>query len=567
MLKVDLDPLHETLTSNLLKMATLTKKSVAQLSQDALQSMIQHCAYHTKLLNLLATSLDQKNAQARVYASSHLKTLLETQAVSHQQAIASTGGLESLQQAIKRCLSDANASVRDNGRSMYYSFNEIWPIQGQALLDGLDAGTKKQLEKADPKRASIAAGPIAGIRTVSGATSTAGRPSIRDMINRRRAVQTSEATPLDSSLPATTTLDKTPQMTPARRPIGFTDSGRPSSMKSRVASSSNLLSSAPVLSVELSGLMHKSPSPASTNSPTMRQETTPKRAAPSRDLGSRASAQQSAAPAQLQPPSPTLQAMMMNNDYSTFEGYTMELANTVPLPNDLSTDDESVDLHQVWTPQARAGPTGQPKSSTRLDARILDHLHDTTMMGNDSFEVDEAVKGRADQAEQTAHRFLELVEPDEGDNTVLHVNGFSSPASHKALSDHDEKTGSIGEQPVLASTADFSTPLLKRMADLHLKDSPASNGQHPNIAKVKSQAASSNWWVTKAKRACHRSAAIWPSALSELIHSGDQQGGASTSSPPRFGRRRDRSTAGRIEQVDSTCSFLSRSQLACTRVR
>ena len=225
-------------------MASLTKKSVAQLSQDALQAIIRNCAYHAKLLNLLVASLDQKNVQSRVYASLHLKLLLEAQAPAYQQTIAASGGVETLKQAIKKALADANASARENGRSMYYSFAEIWPLQSQALLDGLDANTRKQLDKADPKRAGVGHEPGAGVRSVSGASSAAGRPSLRAMINQKRGAQVSENSsvePNSVSRPAEgQPADASADRTPVKRPSGIRDSGRPSSMYGRTVSAPRL---------------------------------------------------------------------------------------------------------------------------------------------------------------------------------------------------------------------------------------------------------------------------------------------------------------------------------------
>ena len=191
--------------------------------------------------------------------------------------------------------------------------------------------------------------------------------------------------------------------------------------------------------------------------------------------------------------------MTLNDEYSTFEGYTMELANTAPLPNDMSTDDESIDVQQIQTPQKRS-TAHEPMSSGKLDARILDHLHDTTVTGNESFEVDEAVKGRAEQAEQTAHRFLELVEPDEGDVTVLHADGNRSTGAEEQETAIARQSPSNGLADKSSAVANATTPLLKRMADLHLKDSPANGTQRADLAKRRLQAGHNNWWLTKAKR-------------------------------------------------------------------
>jgi hypothetical protein len=103
-------------------------------------------------------------------------------------------------------------------------------------------------------------------------------------------------------------------------------------------------------------------------------------------------------------------------------------------------------------------------------------------------EADEAVRSRAEQAEQTAHRFLEVTEPDDGDITIVHHN--SDDEENPSL----KSPGAVrtSREPFL--TADSVTPLVKRMQHTHLQDSPAvRNGRDSCSAVIED-----SWWLTKA---------------------------------------------------------------------
>ena len=197
------------------------------------------------------------------------------------------------------------------------------------------------------------------------------------------------------------------------------------------------------------------------------------------------------------PPSPTLLAMAQADDYSTFEGYTLDIANTVPLPHEASSDDESGDTPSWRSPDRTAIVSAESQQAvpehgwaSNDTSNLLDHLMDASMVSSDDHgcEVEEAVKGRADQAEQTAHRFLELVEPDDSAATVVQQslplapipssNGHASASNGKGEEHHQESV----------------TPLLRRMQAVHLDDSPqvSKEGLRRGIPVEDS------WWLTKA---------------------------------------------------------------------
>ena len=192
----------------------------------------------------------------------------------------------------------------------------------------------------------------------------------------------------------------------------------------------------------------------------------------------------------------------------------MELANTVPLPHESSSEEEDGEHYDVT--RRRESPNRQhPRRDTGTtdESRILDHLMDASFTGNDSQEVEEAVKGRAEQAEQTAHRFLELVEPEDdgtgsaGDQTVLHdphtpdtsivVPADGSNDSGISVEQVQGVAGNGGRAEDRAG-ANATTPLLKRLQELHLKDSPAAAAGSPR--RIRPSEAANSWWMAKAER-------------------------------------------------------------------
>ncbi|CAD6587714.1 MAG: suppressor of tub2 mutation, partial [Cyphobasidiales sp. Tagirdzhanova-0007] len=216
-------------------------------------------------------------------------------------------------------------------------------------------------------------------------------------------------------------------------------------------------------------------------------------------------------PSQTMPPSPTLLAMAQADDYSTFEGYTLDIANTVPLPHEASSDDESGDTPSWRSPDRTAIVSAESQQAvpehgwaSNDTSNLLDHLMDASMVSSDDHgcEVEEAVKGRADQAEQTAHRFLELVEPDDSAATVVQQslplapipssNGHASASNGKGEEHHQESV----------------TPLLRRMQAVHLDDSPqvSKEGLRRGIPVEDS------WWLTKANMLVSRAFPFQPSA-------------------------------------------------------
>ncbi|KAG5646405.1 hypothetical protein DXG03_003455 [Asterophora parasitica] len=147
-----LDSFCDTLLTNLLKMAGFTKKIAAQQSQASVTSIITHASAQPRvILPLLWGMLQEKTVQTRSYVVAHLKQYVEVHGQRAKNTIEGSGGLDIIQNSIKKALADANPLVRENARLLFWVFEEVWPTNGSAILDTLDATARKQVERVCPK--------------------------------------------------------------------------------------------------------------------------------------------------------------------------------------------------------------------------------------------------------------------------------------------------------------------------------------------------------------------------------------------------------------------------------
>ncbi|SCV72125.1 BQ2448_4819 [Microbotryum intermedium] len=210
------------LMAHCLTMAGGTKKLVATASQASVTSLITHIAYHHKMLQLLWLAMNDKIVSARNFAAAHVMMFVELHAVRSKHAIEHTNGLDELEKCVKKGLQDSSLVVKETMRKVFWKLKEIWPRLGDKILAGLDATTRKQLEKSDPSQATTT-GAGAGTRSVSGPASgrAAGRPSIRDMVKQAKLAKEAladgdpvDALPVSSSPEAakvqSTSLPSTP---------------------------------------------------------------------------------------------------------------------------------------------------------------------------------------------------------------------------------------------------------------------------------------------------------------------------------------------------------------------
>lgn len=542
----------------------------------------------------MSNSLEQKNVQGRQYTASHIKLLIATFAPNHAHLFEGFHCLDTIYNIIKLELADANGGVRDTGRATYWVVRDIWPDLARQISDSLDTNNRKLLEKSDPKNIATASGAPTG-RTVSGSSAAStSRPSMRALINSRRAAQSATAVPSvtdaeqsvqderpDFGRSATTPttsrristassgLPTPAALTPQRRPssslltsrqrpasfYGTSSSPRPSLSQSISRSTLTPRDRTPSYGSATAASSSQTPSPyrgspqltrsmpPGSATPDRAGQTTP---SPSKTRISSHPSQSAKSPSPASkplPPSPTLMAIADQDDFSVFDdGFTMDnIANTVPLHNEMSSYDESLLNHFAAIDDSRANDTtvlvGSKATAAREQddvteddnnmSRLLEQMRldeamiDGTTQDGLGLEAEEEVKGRAEQAEQTAHRFLELTEPDDqdgdtsaqvgdvldesdgGEVTIIHhasdintlpVEQESNLATNASILSGLALSEKPLEIPSAQSTVPAVTPMLRRIREAHLQNSPAAGS--PKI--ITSNKAEESWWTIKA---------------------------------------------------------------------
>jgi CLIP-associating protein 1/2 len=540
--------MFEPIFSGLLKLASLTKKSVASASQDAVALMLRRCTYHPKILPLLASTLDQKSIQARTYAARHLKDFVEVQCPAYKDAVEGTpaAGLPLLTSMVKKELADPSTAVRDYGRATYWLVDGLWPDSGQAILQTLDSAARKGLER-NGSRHAAGIFHAESLAASSSSKPTPGRPSMRELISSRRAAQVA-ATPRTTRLanPASTMPESTaPTSTISATEANSQNSPASPSQKPRLSADNE------ATPVKMGAVTSSGPSVSHIPSPTRRTQHSPRSRVSSGNaskasFGGGENALRHSSAAVEEQPDPTAATSMRKAmkvlpggslftssdsrlsqkhqprrsrssspelslpkgvaDYSDIEASTF---NAMPDGLD-STDDESLNIIN-YNP-----PTQDMRVAIDVDtseqSRILDSLMDTTISLNDNAEIEEAVKGRAEQAEQAAHRFLELAESDydeqnvsAADTTVLAQHEATSSdipvpytpngklVNHPGLPEASSYASQFEKKDSVASDA---TPLLLRLQALQLQDSPA--GKAAPSALLQRVSIQDHWWMAKA---------------------------------------------------------------------
>jgi CLIP-associating protein 1/2 len=126
-----LDPMVEILLQNLIKLCGGTKKISSQQGNVTVDIIISKVSYNLRIMQHIWLACQDKNVQPRTYATGWLKTLLKKEA-HHKSHVEHTGGLELIEKCIKKGLADANPGVRENMRSTFWTFAQIWPAKADA---------------------------------------------------------------------------------------------------------------------------------------------------------------------------------------------------------------------------------------------------------------------------------------------------------------------------------------------------------------------------------------------------------------------------------------------------
>lgn len=126
-----MDPMVELLMRAFLQLAGATKKIASQAANVCVDAIMARVTFTKRLMEHVAEASRDKNVQPRLYATQWLKTMLlkEGKNKSHIEHI---GGLELIEQAIKKGLADANPGVREKMRGTFWVFHGIWPARADA---------------------------------------------------------------------------------------------------------------------------------------------------------------------------------------------------------------------------------------------------------------------------------------------------------------------------------------------------------------------------------------------------------------------------------------------------
>lgn len=126
-----MEPMVELLMQSLVKMTAATKKIASQMANNTIDTIISRVTYTPRLMQHVWNACQDKNVQPRLYVTGWIKTLLKKVA-GHKHHIEHTGGVDLIEKCIKKCLGDANPSVREKSRSTFWAFWAVWPARADA---------------------------------------------------------------------------------------------------------------------------------------------------------------------------------------------------------------------------------------------------------------------------------------------------------------------------------------------------------------------------------------------------------------------------------------------------
>ncbi|KIP12816.1 hypothetical protein PHLGIDRAFT_97512 [Phlebiopsis gigantea 11061_1 CR5-6] len=462
-----LDAVCETLYINLLKLASLTKKIIAQQSQATLTTIITHTSPMPRIvLPLLSSAVHDKAVQTRTYALGHIKTYLAAHGQRAKHAIEGVSGVETLERCLKKGLSDPNPAAKEAARQAFWVFEEVWRERGRAILESLDTLARRQLEKACPKpellaelpavaatpqvkKSSVAAA-IAASRAKAKAIATAP-PSLRHQATS--AARTTSPPAKRSASPSLGSSSGPSGPPRAHSPINRvpSSSSSPPPPRARVVSAGTLPRSTASGFVPTRDHARTAVVPESPPSPTpeyRRRLSSPLAGSPNgSSLGSLRRAAQTALPASPPRGSVLLQSAALHgrppppaaSSYPYRESINIAgmhaadedsllLASSIPIPEDSDSDmdlDTSAHLISFSSPYerypppperaARSAASFSPRSSSSRPplSNALSTGTSSPPAGVQQPMVEDAMRARAEQAESAAERLLELVDPEE----------------------------------------------------------------------------------------------------------------------------------------------------------
>ncbi|KAI8975170.1 clasp N terminal-domain-containing protein [Mycotypha africana] len=133
----------------MMRCASLTKKLVANACLEATTLFLKHTPFHSKVMNMLHLSINEKNHQVRLYTIIYTKVLL--QAHTHRDNVRAlmdrSGATDHFETILTKGLNDATPSVKEACREAFWIFWEHWRARGEHILKNLPPAAQKQLEK------------------------------------------------------------------------------------------------------------------------------------------------------------------------------------------------------------------------------------------------------------------------------------------------------------------------------------------------------------------------------------------------------------------------------------
>jgi CLIP-associating protein 1/2 len=447
-----------------------TKKLTADKSQFALKAIIQNTTASPRyFIGHILAGMESKSVQTRQYCTGHLKTFLDSHAIRSRHAIeTSQGGLEQLETAVKKAITDINAQVREAARTVFWSYEAVWPKQAAAILGELDASSRKQVEASNPRSGSSAAAVALPNKPI--VAKRAGSSVSAALAERRRLAQAgrvdnrvvSSPVPSSPAIPQIPRSTSSSSMTSPRKLVPQSPASPDSKTGSTLHRTSSPRSTHTVLPQDtLSRSRSSSLARTLSASPTSPRESTTSRGTPLRQTSSVLSATSSSTASAQQ---------------STLRTPTLSRTLVDEVEAVSSNADQSIDLIN-WDASPRPGP-----SRTAI------------------FQPELAQK--AEQTEKAAQQLWEFTDDHENVTlpiTPLRPTGLKTSRTAALASPRTPANGNGLLTPNSANG--FRTPARSGKSPRAWDDSPRSEVMTPRLlSNVKSRRYEDSWW--RAKQRC-----------------------------------------------------------------
>jgi CLIP-associating protein 1/2 len=541
-----LDPFVDSLFSQLIRMAGFTKKIVAQNTQASVAAIIAHTSCQPKLLGHLVSAAQDKTVATRQYAIAHVSEFIRAHGDRSKAVIESYHGLDQLDKLIRKGLSDANPGVKAKSREAYWLFQSIWPVQAQQISVALDPTALKQLEKAKPANSNI---------TLASTLSTPApkKPSTSAIIAATRAkARANAAAPptlrhaATSGASAANRLNTSPVAS-----LGRSSSSRPNlsgtsqrrSLSPALVSPNASSSKAASRSVSASSTLRSPPSsyrtvstsPSPPSSPTTELAARRKAISPLISTNPKHPLPQVERP--IPPPDFTKAHVRVDparhsisslhrlqeserlgfprdsldlNGAHIDNSLLMAMENPLPPDSDLSDDDAVIEAtmrlppvrQQVSPVPTPPHPQSPPRSQSSIHSLFpSDSASQTANTQVRTFAphspthdvMEDALRANAEQAESSAERLTEMLEPDHPQTSLV------PPSLLRNSSSSGKSTPRPAlYQPVTPANPQKTKALLAQLA--LFQNSPAVK-QTPNVMdRLYENKAVSGWWLKRKSR-------------------------------------------------------------------